>query len=126
MLPRKGSLGLSSVGFGFILLGIGLIILGMIFSSSGTGQSGQIQGGGIVLIGPVPIIFGTSTAMILPLIILAVILMVFMLFLPFILRKMWIPELSEDTYKVCPVCGQVIPRNARFCYHCGNYIIDQE
>jgi predicted nucleic acid-binding Zn ribbon protein len=42
------------------------------------------------------------------------------------LRKMWIPGLSEDTYKVCPVCGQVIPRNARFCYHCGNYIIDQE
>ena len=89
MIPRRSLLGLSSVGFGFILLGIGLIILGMILSSSGTGQSGQIQGGGIILIGPVPIIFGTNTAMLLPLIIIAIIFMILMFLLPFIFRKMW-------------------------------------
>ncbi len=124
MLPRRGPLGLSSLGFGFILLGIGLIILGMILSSSGIGQSGQIQGGGIVLIGPVPIIFGTSTAILLPLIIIAIIFMILMFVLPFIFRKMWIPELPEDMYKACPVCGQIIPENARFCHQCGSHIED--
>ncbi len=124
MIPRRSLLGLSSVGFGVILLGIGLIILGMILSSSGTGQSGQIQGGGIILIGPVPIIFGTSTAMLLPLIIIAVIFMILMFVLPCIFRKMWIPELTEDLYKACPVCGQIIPKNARYCHQCGNDITD--
>jgi uncharacterized protein (TIGR00304 family) len=124
MIPRRSLLGLSSVGFGFILLGIGLIILGMILSSSGTGQSGQIQGGGIILIGPVPIIFGTNTAMLLPLIIIAIIFMILMFLLPFIFRKMWIPELPEDLYKACPFCGQIIPRSARFCHQCGNQIND--
>jgi hypothetical protein len=94
----------------------------MILSSSGTGQSGQIQGGGIVLIGPVPIIFGTSTAMLLPLIIIAIVFMILMFLLPFIFRKMWIPELPEDLYKTCPFCGQIIPKNARFCLQCGNEI----
>jgi len=124
MIPRRSLLGLSSVGFGFILLGIGLIILGMILSSSGTGQSGQIQGGGIILIGPVPIIFGTSTEMLLPLIIIAIIFMILMFVLPFVFRKMWIPELPEDLYKACPVCGQIIPKNARYCHQCGNDITD--
>ena len=124
MIPRRSLLGLSSVGFGFILLGIGLIILGMILSSSGTGQSGQIQGGGIILVGPVPIIFGTSTAMLLPLIIIAIIFMILMFVLPFVFRKMWIPELPEDLYKACPVCGQIIPKNARYCHQCGNDITD--
>ncbi|MFX1521428.1 MAG: DUF131 domain-containing protein [Promethearchaeota archaeon] len=126
MLPRRGFLGLSSVGFGIILLGIGLIILGMILPSPGAGQSGQIQGGGILLIGPVPIIFGTSTAMLLPLIIIAIIFMILMFVLPFIFRKMWIPELPEDLYKVCPICGQIIPKNAQFCHQCGNSITDYE
>ncbi|WP_287589292.1 zinc ribbon domain-containing protein [Candidatus Borrarchaeum sp.] len=124
MIPRRSLLGLSSVGFGFILLGIGLIILGMILSSSGTGQSGQIQGGGIILIGPVPIIFGTNTAMLLPLIIIAIIFMILMLALPFIFQKLWIPELPKDLYKTCPVCGQIIPKNARFCHQCGNQVKD--
>jgi len=122
MIPRRRLLGLSSVGFGFILLGIGIVIIGMILSSSGTGQSGQIQGGGIILIGPVPIIFGTSTAMLLPLVIIAIIFMILMFVLPFIFRKMWIPELPQDLYKACPVCGQIIPKNARFCQQCGNHI----
>lgn len=126
MIPRRRPLGLSTIGFGFILLGIGLIILGMMLSSSGTGQSGQIQGGGVVLIGPVPIIFGTSTAVLLPLIIIAIIFMILMFALPFIFQKMWIPELPEDLHKTCPVCGQIIPKNARFCHQCGNHISDYE
>ena len=124
MIPKRRLLGFSSIGFGFILLGIGLIILGMILSSSGTGQSGQIQGGGIVLIGPVPIIFGTSTVVILPLIIIAIIFMILMFLLPFFFRKMWMPELPEGLYKSCPVCAQIIPKNARFCLQCGNHIED--
>ena len=124
MIPRRRLFGISSIGFGFILLGIGLIILGMILSSSGTGQSGQIQGGGVILIGPVPIIFGTNTAFLLPLIIIAIIFMVLMFLLPFIFRKMWIPELPEEMYKACSFCGQIIPRSARFCHQCGNQIKD--
>ena len=127
MLPRRSPLGLSSIGFGFILLGIGLIILGMILSSSEAGQSGQIQGGGVILIGPVPIIFGTSTAFLLPLIIIAIVFMILMFVVfPLIFRKMWNPEIAEGMYKVCPVCGQILQRNVRFCQQCGNYIADQE
>jgi uncharacterized protein (TIGR00304 family) len=123
MLPRRG-LGLSNMGFGLILLGISLIILGLIltsFEAGQPGQPGQIQGGGILLIGPVPIIFGTSTAILLPLIVIAIVFMILMFVFPFIFRKMWIPETLEDMYKVCPVCGEILQRNARFCHQCGNY-----
>jgi uncharacterized protein (TIGR00304 family) len=126
MLPRRGFLRLSSMGFGFILLGISLVILGVVLSSSEAGNSGQIQGGGIILIGPVPIIFGTNMAILLPLIIIAIIFMIFMFVFPLIFRKVWIPETPEGMYKICPTCGAILQKNARFCHQCGNYLATQE
>ena len=127
MLPRRDLPGLASVGFGLILLGVGLVILGSILSSFEAGQSDQIQGGGFILIGPIPIIFGTSTAFLLPLIIRAIIFMILMFVLfPLIFRKMWIPEIAEDMYKVCPTCGQILQRKARSCNQCGNYLAEQD
>lgn len=50
------SRGLSLLGFAVILLGFGVVVVGAL-GSSGTGPGST---GGFVLIGPIPIVFGTG------------------------------------------------------------------
>lgn len=69
-------------GFLIIFLGIIVIIVGTIWqsaSSGGTADNGsksEIKTGGVVLIGPIPIIFGSDKRMAITGVILALILMV--------------------------------------------------
>ena len=64
-----------------IILGILLLIVGTVFLSPGKGEgstksTSQVRGGGVVMIGPIPIIFGTDKGSVLMVVILAIILMV--------------------------------------------------
>jgi uncharacterized protein (TIGR00304 family) len=68
---------------GFLLVCIGfLIILAGIFSmayqawKTGEVEKPEVRGGGIIMIGPMPIIFGTDAAALRILMILAIVLMV--------------------------------------------------
>jgi len=70
----------------FILLGIGLILAGFcilfigtlmnIISGDGKDSSGNFKGGGVIMLGPIPIGFGTDKETMLLAIILSIVLMV--------------------------------------------------
>ncbi len=51
-----------SIGFGLILLGFALIFIAVIGAilSSKRGGGGKVRGGGVIIIGPIPIVFGTD------------------------------------------------------------------
>lgn len=51
---------LYSAGFALILAGIVIIILAVLLLSIRSAGKGKFKGGGAVIIGPVPIIFGTD------------------------------------------------------------------
>jgi len=53
----KGSLLILS-GMGLIMIGFLLVFIGMLLSAA-SGE-GEVEGGGVIMIGPIPIIFGTS------------------------------------------------------------------
>lgn len=63
------------MGFIVILLGVILIISGAFLSTFKEGQDIKIETGGVLLIGPIPIIFGNSKPLILISIAGAVIIM---------------------------------------------------
>jgi len=83
---------LSNIGIVLILLGFAVAFIAMILMvlSGAKGGKSRVRGGGAVIIGPVPIIFGTdkeSVKIILVLsIVLVALLLVFMLFSHGILR----------------------------------------
>lgn len=72
---------LVSIGLMVIITGILLLIVGSVLLSQGNGEgsnksTAQIRGGGVVMIGPIPIIFGTDKGSAMVMVILAIILMV--------------------------------------------------
>ncbi len=77
-------------GFGVVMLGIVMIFLGTMLQSSSDnqansdsdGSSTNIQTGGVIMIGPIPIIFGNNKGMIGVSVAFAIVLMViyFLLF----------------------------------------------
>jgi uncharacterized protein (TIGR00304 family) len=72
---------LITIGVLVIILGILLLLVGSVLLSSGKGEestksTSQIRGGGVVMIGPIPIIFGTDKGSVMVVVILAIILMV--------------------------------------------------
>jgi uncharacterized protein (TIGR00304 family) len=59
--PRLTEAGvLYSVGIALILVGISIIVLAVIVLSMRSAGKSKIRGGGAVIIGPIPIIFGTD------------------------------------------------------------------
>ncbi|WP_461865934.1 TIGR00304 family membrane protein [Thermococcus sp.] len=58
-------------GIILIFIGFMMIFLGMIMSASG---QGEVEGGGVIMIGPIPIVFGTQRGATLAMV-LAIILM---------------------------------------------------
>jgi uncharacterized protein (TIGR00304 family) len=49
-----------SLGFVLILAGIIVIVAAIILASKGGANKGRVRGAGIIMIGPIPIIFGTD------------------------------------------------------------------
>ncbi len=65
---------LLTLGFIFIVIGIILLFVGTLTSTL-KAKDAEVRGGGVVLIGPFPIIFGTDTQAVKGVIILAILLM---------------------------------------------------
>lgn len=54
------ALALYSIGIILIVAGIFIVIVAVILSSVGSPNKENVRGGGIIMIGPIPIIFGTD------------------------------------------------------------------
>jgi TIGR00304 family protein len=64
-----------------LIAGIAVVILGMLLIFVGTAlqsgsKTGEVKTGGVILIGPIPIIFGTDKGLVITAVILAIVLMV--------------------------------------------------
>ena len=51
---------LFAAGIGLIFVGIVIIIVAVLLLSIQSGGKGKVRGGGAIIIGPIPIIFGTD------------------------------------------------------------------
>jgi uncharacterized protein (TIGR00304 family) len=74
-----------SIGFGLILLGFALICVAMIWLVlSGTRGGGRkVKGGGAIIIGPIPIVFGTDKQSVKVMLVLSIVLVALLLVLMF-------------------------------------------
>lgn len=76
---------LVNIGFFVLVAGILLIFLGSIIQSTSSDKDNnsksEIKTGGVILIGPIPIIFGNDRGMVITGVILAIVLMIVAYFL---------------------------------------------
>jgi uncharacterized protein (TIGR00304 family) len=49
-----------AVGTALVIIGIAAIIIAVIRASMGGEKEGRVRGAGVIMIGPIPIIFGTD------------------------------------------------------------------
>jgi uncharacterized protein (TIGR00304 family) len=49
-----------TLGIALFVAGIVVIITAIIIASSGNSKKGKVKGAGVIMIGPIPIIFGTD------------------------------------------------------------------
>jgi uncharacterized protein (TIGR00304 family) len=69
------------LGFAVVILGILLIFIGTALQSSSNDSKTEIHTGGVILIGPIPIIFGNDRGLVLFGVIFAIILMILSYFI---------------------------------------------
>jgi uncharacterized protein (TIGR00304 family) len=74
---------LLNIGFGLILLGFALIFIAMIGAilSGRKGGGGKVRGGGAIIIGPIPIVFGTDKRSVKVILILSIVLVALLIVL---------------------------------------------
>ena len=72
-----------SVGFGLILLGFALMVIAVIGAilSGRRGGGSRVRGGGAIIIGPIPIIFGTDKQSVKIILILSIVLVALLIVL---------------------------------------------
>jgi uncharacterized protein (TIGR00304 family) len=70
------------IGFAVVIIGILIIFIGSALQSSSSSSKTEVHTSGVILIGPIPIIFGNDKGLVLVAVIIAVILMIlsYMLF----------------------------------------------
>ncbi|MDX1813794.1 MAG: DUF131 domain-containing protein [Candidatus Bathyarchaeia archaeon] len=51
---------LFALGIALIFIGVLIVIIAAILISVSGAQKGKVKGGGVILVGPIPIIFGTD------------------------------------------------------------------
>jgi uncharacterized protein (TIGR00304 family) len=71
--------GLYLAGFGIVLIGIGILALAIFLLSAKSKGKGNVKGGGVVIIGPVPIVFGTDKKSVKTVLLLSIVLTVLLL-----------------------------------------------
>ncbi|MDV3244596.1 MAG: DUF131 domain-containing protein [Nitrososphaerales archaeon] len=69
----------ATMGLGLILLGFGIVAVAMLISS-GSGESG-VKGAGVIMVGPIPLVFGSDAKWASVAIALAVVLLLLSLLL---------------------------------------------
>jgi len=74
---------LSNIAVSLILLGFAISFIAMLWLvlSSVRSGKGEVRGGGAVIIGPIPIIFGTDKETVKMLLVLSILLVILLLFL---------------------------------------------
>jgi len=60
-LPQESYSFLVIAGFALVMLGVLLIFAGVFLSALSGASKGSVEAGGVVFIGPIPILFGTSS-----------------------------------------------------------------
>jgi uncharacterized protein (TIGR00304 family) len=66
---------IATIGFGLVLLGVVLALIAVILLATRSANAAtKTRGGGVLLIGPIPIIFGTDSESVKVLVILAIVL----------------------------------------------------
>ncbi len=73
-----------SIGFGLILLGFALMFIAMIWlvlSGGKSGGMGKVKGGGAIIIGPIPIVFGTDKQSVKVILVLSIVLVALLIVL---------------------------------------------
>lgn len=79
---------LTEIGFALVIIGLILAFLAVIFlAAKSKGNTSHTRGGGVLLIGPIPIIFGTDRESVKILVVLAIVLIII------VLASMFIPLL---------------------------------
>ncbi len=80
---------LTDIGFVLVIIGFVLAFLAVVVSAiRARGKSGTTRGGGVLLIGPIPIVFGTdreSARLLMALAILLIVIFLVFMFLPTLL-----------------------------------------
>jgi len=72
-----------SIGFWLIVLGVAvsfIAVLWLVFSGVKSGK-GKVKGGGVIIIGPIPIVFGTDKKSLKLILVLSIVLVVLLLIL---------------------------------------------
>jgi uncharacterized protein (TIGR00304 family) len=49
-----------TLGVALVVVGIIIIVVVIVLASAGSSKKGKVQGAGVIMIGPIPIIFGTD------------------------------------------------------------------
>ncbi len=72
-----------TIGFILVFIGILLIIVGMLvhIGKSAKSEKAEVKGGGVILIGPIPIVFGTDVESVKWVILLTIVLILLVFFL---------------------------------------------
>ncbi|ALM76156.1 hypothetical protein TBCH5v1_2260 [Thermococcus barophilus] len=83
MMAMKGEL-LIIAGIAMIFIGFLLVFIGTLMTAAG-GEA-EVEGGGVIMIGPIPIVFGTQRGATLAMI-LAIILMLLWIFMALLNRR---------------------------------------
>jgi len=78
-MKRKFKRNMELFGLALILMGIFAIVIGLLILAFS--RSAKIEGGGVVFIGPFPIIFGTSDRIVYIVLTIALLIMLIYLFL---------------------------------------------
>jgi uncharacterized protein (TIGR00304 family) len=70
-----------SIGSTLVFMGFAIVIIAIIllFLKNAKSEKGKVKGGGVVIIGPIPIIFGTDKESVKIILVLSVILMILVL-----------------------------------------------
>lgn len=70
-----------SIGSTLVFVGFAIVIIAIIllFLKNAKSEKGKVKGGGVVIIGPIPIIFGTDKESVKIILVLSIILMILVL-----------------------------------------------
>jgi uncharacterized protein (TIGR00304 family) len=72
MTAFRGRLDLAFLGMALLLVGFGVVVVALLSS----GGKGEVKGGGVVLVGPIPIVFGSDAKWATVAIVLAMVLVI--------------------------------------------------